>query len=67
MKSIAKTIRNPQKFIYKQFYSTLSGDKKGAKMNLELHEIPTEDEIEFEVRMIKFAKAQSPIVMQFTF
>lgn len=49
MKSIAKTIRNPQKFIYKQFYSTSSGDKKGAKMNLELHEIPTEDEIEFEV------------------
>lgn len=48
MKAIGKAIQNPQKYLYKQFYST-SSDKKGAKMNLELYEIPTEEEIEFEV------------------
>lgn len=48
MKALAKTIRNPHKFIYKHFYSTAS-DKKGGKMNLELSDIPTEEEIELEV------------------
>lgn len=48
MKSIVKTIKNPHKYIYKHFYST-SSDKKGIKMNLELSDIPTEEEIEHEV------------------
>lgn len=45
MKSIVKTIKSPQKYIYKQFYSTSSN--KPARM--ELTDIPTEDEIDFEV------------------
>lgn len=67
MKSIAQTIRNPQKFIYKHFYSTAI-DKKSGKLNLELSDIPTEEEIEFEVgesRMTKLDwRDQSPKVMQ---
>jgi deoxyribodipyrimidine photolyase-like uncharacterized protein len=50
MKAIAKTIRNPQKFLYKQFYST---DRKAGKM-LELSDVPTEQEIEFDVSNEKF-------------
>ena len=42
-------IRNPSKYLYKQFYST-SSDKKGLKMHLELCDIPTDEEIDFEVR-----------------
>lgn len=49
MNSIAKTIRNPTRYIYKQFYST-SSDKKGGKMNVELSEILTDEEIDHEVR-----------------
>lgn len=45
MKAIARTIRSPQKYIYKQFYST---DRKAGKM-LELSDIPTEQEIEHDV------------------
>lgn len=70
MKSIAQTIRNPQKFIYKHFYSTAI-DKKSGKLNLELSDIPTEEEIEFEVskcRMTKLnSRDQSPIMMQLLF
>ena len=42
-------IRNPSRYLYKQFYST-SSDKKGLKMHLELSDIPTEEELDFEVR-----------------
>lgn len=52
MKSIAKTIRNPHKYIYKHFYST-SSDKKAGKMNLELYDIPTDEEIEHEVSYVR--------------
>ena len=48
MKSLAKTLKSHQRFIYKQLYST-SSDKKMGKMNLELVDIPTEEEIEHEV------------------
>lgn len=48
MNSVVKTIRNPTRYIYKQFYST-AGDKKGSKMNLELSDIPTDEELEYEV------------------
>lgn len=48
MKAIARTVRYPQKYISKHFYSTMI-DKKGGKTNLELVDIPTEEEIENEV------------------
>ena len=46
MKSIAKTIKSPQRYINKHFFSTAS-DKKAGRV--ELCDIPTEEEIEFEV------------------
>lgn len=49
MKSLVKTLKAPQKFVHRQFYST-AGNKKNAKVNPELAEIPTEEEIEYEVR-----------------
>lgn len=48
MKAIQRTMLQPHRYIYKHFYST-SNDKKGAKMNLELSDILTDEEIEFEV------------------
>lgn len=46
MKAIARTVMNPHRYISKHFYSS---DKKAGKMNLELVDIPTEEEIENEV------------------
>lgn len=48
MKKISRNILQPHRYIYKHFYST-SNDKKGAKINLELSDILTDEEIEFEV------------------
>lgn len=63
MKAIAKTITSPHKYIYKHFYST-SGSKKAGKLNLELSDILTDDEIEHEVNCPKdsefyFVRAKS--------
>lgn len=63
MKAISRTMLQPHRYIYKHFYST-SNDKKGAKVNLELSDILTEDEIEFEVSenekfTVNFARSKS--------
>ncbi|CRK88376.1 CLUMA_CG002153, isoform A [Clunio marinus] len=53
MKSLAKTLGNPHKYIYRHLYSS-SVDNKGGKMtNLELSDIPTEEEIELEVEEVR--------------
>lgn len=69
MKSIARTIQKPHRYIYKHFYSTAS-DKKSGKMNLELSEIPTEEEIEHEVSNLQnseIIRDQSTKMMKFFF
>ena len=48
MKTLARTLKAHQNFLYKQLYST-SADKRSGKINLELVDIPTEEEIEHEV------------------
>jgi len=52
MKSIARIIRNPNKFILQHAYST-SADKRSGKIHRELVEIPTDDEIEYEVEEVR--------------
>lgn len=47
MKSLAKSIKGHQRFLYKQFYSTSK-----TMMNRELVEIPTNEELEHEVSEI---------------
>lgn len=63
MNTIAKTFTYPTRYIYKRLYTT--SDKKSGKMNLELSEIPTDEEIEYEVSNQKqlryFEIVQSPI------
>jgi hypothetical protein len=42
-------LKNPSRYLQKHFYST-SSDKKAGKMHVELSDIATDEEIEFEVR-----------------
>lgn len=55
MESLAKTVRGPKKFIYKHIYSTRNKRNK----NVELVDIPTDEETEFDAR-----KRISQIIVQ---
>lgn len=55
MESLVKTVRGPQKFIYKHIYSTRNKRNK----NVELVDIPTDDETEFDVGKTFFSNRSS--------